>query len=187
MTVYYNGYHGDTSKTFCVGNVSDEARDLIETCKRALYAGIKVCRNGVKFMEIGEAISKIVVDEKKYTIFEDFCGHGIGSYFHGVPQILHFRNMNANAGGVLMRKGMTFTIEPIIGTGPQLLDTWCDGQTFVAKTKSIVVQEEHTVLVLEDGVEILTADEDEQKIYKVPGEYIQYKDDSVVDKITIRT
>src|SRR5690606_32726512 len=107
--------------------------------KEALYASIKSCRHGEKFSVIGEAVESVVEDKYKFTICRELCGHGIGPFFHGLPQILHYRNSNRNAGLPTMRKGMLFTIEPTIKTGKDDWFTWDDQWTLEASDGSISV------------------------------------------------
>ncbi|KAF2069978.1 hypothetical protein CYY_008704 [Polysphondylium violaceum] len=154
ITVYYQGYHGDTSATFSVGNIDDAARNLMMTAENALYSGIKQVRNNAPFKNIGNAIQKVIHKEMLATLPE-FCGHGIGKDFHTAPLVLHC----ANNFDFVMKSGMIFTIEPIVleSTEPHgEWAQWSDGWTTVSKEGGWSAQYEHTVLVTDNGCEILT-------------------------------
>lgn len=152
ITVWHNDYHGDCSKTFLVGNVDDAGRQLVEHNKNALYAAIKICRPGVNFQEIGLAISKYA-KATNYNVVKDFIGHGIGEEFHCQPEIYHFKN-DYEIGH--MEPGMTFTIEPIFSEGSGDIEMWEDEWTVSTVDNSRTAQCEHTVLITDDGCEILT-------------------------------
>lgn len=152
ITVYLNSFHGDCSKTFLVGNVDERGRYLVHHNEKSLEEAIKVCRPGQRFNEIGSAISKYA-KEVDLRIVPAFIGHGIGSFFHGPPEIYHFEN-DADIG--IMQPRMTFTIEPILSLGTEELELWEDGWTASTIDGSRTSQFEHTVLITEDGCEILT-------------------------------
>ncbi|KAL4445910.1 hypothetical protein ABPG77_009109 [Micractinium sp. CCAP 211/92] len=152
VTVYLDGYHGDTSRMFYVGEVSPAARQLCETTKEALNAAIKICGPGVPIKEIGRTIHAIG-EKHKYGVVKVFVGHGVGTVFHSWPHVAHHRN---NEPGV-MQKGMTFTIEPMFTAGKPNERYWADGWTAVTTDGSLSAQWEHTLLVTDNGVEILTA------------------------------
>jgi methionyl aminopeptidase len=151
VTVFLNGYHGDTSRMFKVGKVSDTASSLCKATTEALMAGIGVCKPGVRFAEIGKAIQG-VADSYGYTSSKSFVGHGVGTVFHAYPHILHYRN---NEPGV-MKAGMTFTIEPMLCEKSAKEVFWKDGWTAVTKDAGLSAQQEHTILITDDGSEILT-------------------------------
>lgn len=151
VTVYLDGYHGDTSRMFYVGNVSPKARQLCEVTKQALDAAIAQCSPGARFNTIGAAIQK-VADQHKYGICKGFVGHGVGTTFHAYPHILHYKN---NEPG-LMLPGMTFTIEPMLTEGNPREKMWNDGWTAVTADGGLSAQFEHTLLITDSGVEILT-------------------------------
>ncbi|XP_030764007.1 methionine aminopeptidase 1D, mitochondrial [Sitophilus oryzae] len=151
ITVFYNGYHGDCSKTFLVGDVDDEGKKLVEATRVCLYEGIGVCKPEVHFRDIGYAIEK-KASELGYNVIPAFLGHGIGHYFHGPPDIYHIRNAYPGK----MKPGMTFTIEPILTQGDDLIDILEDNWTAVTADNARTAQFEHTVLITESGVEILT-------------------------------
>ena len=151
VTVFYKGYHGDTSKTICIGDVDDEGRDLVEKTRMALDVGIQQVRPGAEFHEIGTAIEKFA-DKHLLNVERTFCGHGIGSQFHQEPLILHYENSEPGT----MLPGMVFTIEPILCLGSTRSVKWSDGWTVSSLDGSRSAQFEHTVLVTDQGVEILT-------------------------------
>ncbi|XP_067140595.1 methionine aminopeptidase 1D, mitochondrial [Centruroides vittatus] len=151
VSVYINGYHGDCAETFGIGNVDKRGQKLIEVAKTCLYEAMKICHSGQFLCEIGKVISK-TASASGFTVVPAFCGHGIGTYFHGAPQILHYPN---NEKGV-MRTGMTFTIEPVICEGKPDIVVLEDGWTAVTLDNSRCAQFEHTILITDNGVEILT-------------------------------
>jgi methionyl aminopeptidase len=152
ITVCVEGYHGDCSATFPVGEVSSETARLIEVTRRCMDAGIAASLNGAFLGDIGAAIQDIA-DSEGYSIVREYCGHGIGRRFHEEPQVLHYRDRQ----GPRLRKGMVFTVEPMINQGvwkTKLLD---DGWTAVTADGKLSAQFEHTILVTDRGPEILTA------------------------------
>ena len=152
VTVYLNGYHGDTSRTIMCGEVTDEVRRLVETTERALDAAIAVCGPNVPVRRIGATIHKIA-DEGKYGVVEKFVGHGVGKVFHSGPTVKHHRNNDPGE----LKVGTTFTIEPMLTIGTTRDKMWKDGWTSVTADGKWTAQCEHTLLVTETGVEILTA------------------------------
>ena len=153
VTVIKNGYHGDTSKMYCVGSVSELAKNLIEISQECLYKGISSVKPGKKLGEIGSVIATYA-RENKYSVVEEYCGHGIGREFHeeGI-QVLHYGNSSE---GIIMKPGMTFTIEPMINAGRKHVLLLNDKWTVVTRDRSLSAQWEHTVSVTESGCEILT-------------------------------
>jgi methionyl aminopeptidase len=153
VTTILDGFHGDTSRTFMVGNVSIEAKKLVETTWEALHRGIRAARPGGRIRDIGAAIQDYV-EPLGYGVVRDYVGHGIGRVFHEPPQVPHYRASGANP---RLRPGMTFTIEPMInlGTHETVLDVE-DGWTVYTADRRLSAQFEHTILVTDDGVEILT-------------------------------
>ncbi|XP_044265998.1 methionine aminopeptidase 1D, mitochondrial [Tribolium madens] len=151
ITVLYNGYHGDCSKTFLVGNVDDLGKELVKATETCLEEAISICKPGVKFCKIGERIEHKAKD-LGFTVVPAFIGHGIGHYFHGPPDICHFTNDYPGE----MRAGMTFTIEPVLSTGGEEIVILDDGWTAVTLDFSRTAQFEHTVLITDTGVEIMT-------------------------------
>lgn len=152
VTVYLNKYHGDTSKTFLVGNVDERGKYLVHHNERALKEAIDVCRPGQPFNIIGSTITKYA-KKVDLRVVPDFIGHGIGSYFHGPPEIYHFEN-DINVG--VMQPGMTFTIEPILSLGTHEIELWSDNWTTSTIDGSRTSQFEHTILITENGCEVLT-------------------------------
>lgn len=152
ITVYLGGYHGDCSKTFLVGNVADEGLRIVEENEKALMRAIAICKPGQKFNEIGKVIENYAAT-KNFKIVPAFIGHGIGEFFHGPPEVYHFKNdLNLEE----MKTGMTFTIEPIFSEGSHEIELWEDGWTTSTIDGSRTSQHEHTVLITGDGCEILT-------------------------------
>jgi methionyl aminopeptidase len=165
VTVFFKGFHGDCSKTFPVGIVKPEVQSFLNVSEKILMEAIKVCGPGVPFHMIGRRIQEIAA-KSNVTSCQGFSGHGIGREFHELPQILHFENDgNIEMVGVeKMLPGMTFTIEPIIKIGTEEFILWKDGWTIQSKDRFIHAQTEHTIAILQDGVEILTAGANETRI-----------------------
>ncbi|KAL8200587.1 hypothetical protein R6Q57_011926 [Mikania cordata] len=151
VTVYLNGYHGDTSATFFCGDVDDEAKKLVQVTKDSLYKAISICGPGVELNKIGKIINAHA-DEHRYGVVEQFVGHGVGRLFHSDPVILHYRN---NERGRMMLN-QTFTIEPMLTMGSIHPIIWDDDWTVVTADGSLSAQFEHTILITENGAEILT-------------------------------
>ena len=152
VTTRLGGVHGDTSATFFVGDPSPEARHVVETARRCRDAGIAAVRPGAPFVVIADAIETLAKAEG-CSVVELFGGHGIGREMHQPPFVSHTRR---RAERVVMRTGMTFTIEPMINLGGPDVDVLDDGWTVVTRDGSLSAQFEHTVLVTADGVEVLT-------------------------------
>ena len=153
ITVIKDGYHGDTSKMFFAGEPGIAAKRLSDITQQCLYLGIKQVRPGAPFGNIGRAIEKLA-HSNRYSVVEEFCGHGIGSTFHEAPQILHYYNRDSDK--ISMEPGMIFTIEPMINQGKRHLKILPDQWTAVTKDHKLSAQWEHTILVTDDGFEILT-------------------------------
>ncbi len=153
ITVILDSYHGDTSATYCIGEVSDSARLLVERAVNAMYRGIDAVKPDVYFYEIGKAIEKYI-SKFGYSIVRDYGGHGIGKDFHEDPHVYHyFTSQNR----IRMKPGMCFTIEPMINEGSwEVVTSKKDGWTVTTKDNSLSAQFEHTVLVTSNGYEILT-------------------------------
>ncbi|TAN49863.1 MAG: type I methionyl aminopeptidase [Methylococcaceae bacterium] len=158
ITVIKNGYHGDTSAMFFVGEPSIRARRLMQICQQALYLSILQIRPGAHLGDIGHAIQKYS-EKNGFTVVKNFCGHGIGREFHEEPQVLHYGKMGD---GPVLETGMTFTIEPMINAGKADTKVLPDGWTAVTRDHSLSAQWEHTVAVTETGFEILTLRSDER-------------------------
>ena len=157
VTVIKDGYHGDTSKMFCVGEVSVLARRLVEVTQECLYAGIRAVRPGAHLGDIGYAIARHA-RAHRFSVVREFCGHGIGAVFHDEPQIMHYGKRGE---GVEIEQGMTFTVEPMINAGRRHIRMLPDQWTAVTKDHKLSAQWEHTLLVTADGVEVLTLREEE--------------------------
>lgn len=153
VTVIKDGYHGDTSKMFLVGKPNIAGARLSKVTQECLYLGILQVRPGAPFGNIGKAIQKHA-HANHYSVVEEFCGHGIGSTFHEAPQILHYYSKDSDK--IVMQPGMIFTIEPMINQGKRDLKILPDKWTAVTKDHKLSAQWEHTVLVTDDGFEILT-------------------------------
>ena len=152
ITAIVNGYHGDTSRMFCIGKTSIKLNNLINATYEAMMRAIKILKPDIKLGDIGYEIQSYV-EEKGFSVVKDFCGHGIGSSFHESPNILHYGNKNT---GMSLKAGMTFTIEPMINAGKFDIRMLKDGWTAVTKDKSLSAQFEHTVGITENGYEIFT-------------------------------
>ncbi len=153
VTTILNGYYGDTSKMFTIGEVSQIALDLIEVTRHSLFLGIQQVKPGNNFGNIGFAISKYV-KSKGFSVVYEYCGHGVGIEFHEEPQIDHTARRNT---GQIMKPGMTFTIEPMINQGrPGTVVDKIDKWTARTVDKKLSAQFEHTVLITETGFEVLT-------------------------------
>ncbi|HXF46977.1 MAG TPA: type I methionyl aminopeptidase [Burkholderiaceae bacterium] len=152
VTVIKDGYHGDTSRMFFVGEPSIAARRLVEVTYECMWLGILQVRPGARLGDIGHAI-QTHAEKHGYSVVREFCGHGIGKRFHEEPQILHYGKPGTLDALV---SGMTFTIEPMINAGRREIRELADGWTIVTKDHSLSAQWEHTVLVTDIGYEVLT-------------------------------
>ncbi len=152
VTTILDGWHGDTSRMFCVGNASIKAIRLIQTTFESLWHGIKAVRPGATTGDIGHAI-QTYAEGKKYSVVRDFCGHGLGRVFHDAPNILHFGKAGT---GTILKEGMFFTIEPMINAGGHAVKIKPDGWTAVTKDRSLSAQFEHSVAVTKNGYEVFT-------------------------------
>ncbi|PID45732.1 MAG: type I methionyl aminopeptidase [Proteobacteria bacterium] len=152
VTVIKDGYHGDTSRMFHVGDVAPPAKRLSHIAQVAMYIGIDKVKPGVKLGDIGHAI-QTYAEANHTSVVREYCGHGIGSKFHEEPQVLHYGKPNT---GMTIEEGMTFTIEPMINLGKCHCRLLGDNWTVVTKDRSLSAQWEHTILVTASGYEILT-------------------------------
>lgn len=152
ITVIKDGFHGDTSKMFIVGEPSIKASRLIKVTQECLYLGIQQVKPGARLGDIGQAIQRHA-EAAGYSVVQEFCGHGIGKVFHEDPQVLHYGKAGE---GEIIRAGMTFTIEPMINQGKRHIKILPDGWTAVTKDHSLSAQWEHTILVTPTGYEVLT-------------------------------
>ena len=156
VTAFIGGVHGDTSATFLVGAVDDVSAALVEHTRLAMHAGISVVRPGARIYEIGRAIEESVAPYG-HSVVREFIGHGIGDQFHTSLQIPHYFDPRNDT---VLLPGMTFTIEPMINVGAHRLEMWDDGWTVVTRDLQRSAQFEHTILVTEDGHELLTIPSD---------------------------
>ena len=152
VTVIKDGWHGDTSKMFLVGKCAPHNERLVKVTQECLYKAIEVVKPGAYLGDIGHAIQRHAI-ENHYSVVEDYCGHGIGKVYHEEPQVLHYGKAGT---GIEIKEGMCFTIEPMINQGTKYCKTLNDGWTVVTKDGRNSAQWEHTIAVLENGVEILT-------------------------------
>ena len=152
VTSYKNGWHGDTSRMFKIGEVSIKAEKLISATYESMMKAIKILKEGIQLGDIGYTIQNYV-EANGFSVVQDFCGHGIGQTFHKEPNILHYGKKGT---GEKIKAGMIFTIEPMINLGEYETKTLNDGWTAVTKDKSLSAQFEHTIGVTKDGYEIFT-------------------------------
>jgi methionyl aminopeptidase len=152
ITTIKDGWHGDTSRMFVVGDASILAKRLCHVTLECLWIGIEQVRPGAHLGDIGAAIQKYA-EKNGFSVVREFCGHGIGRSFHEEPQVLHY---GKTATGPELKTGMIFTIEPMINAGKAAISELPDGWTIVTKDRSLSAQWEHTILVTETGYEVLT-------------------------------
>ena len=152
ITVIKDGFHGDTSAMFLVGEASVLAQRLTRVTRDALFIGVNMVRPGVRLGDIGAAI-QTYVEREGFSVVREYCGHGIGRVFHEDPQVLHYGTPGT---GLVLEPGMCFTIEPMVNAGKRHVKLLPDGWTVVTKDHSLSAQWEHTLLVTETGHEILT-------------------------------
>lgn len=157
VTVIKDGFHGDTSRMFFLDDVSVLARRVTRISREAMLLGIDMVRPGACLGDIGHAIQQHV-ERYGCSVVREYCGHGIGRAFHEDPQVLHY---GKPATGLVLRPGMTFTIEPMVNAGKRYVKLLPDQWTVVTKDRSLSAQWEHTVLVTEDGHEVLTLRDEE--------------------------
>jgi methionyl aminopeptidase len=160
ITVIKDGWHGDTSKMFFVGEPSVLARRLVAVTREAMIRGIGVVRPGATLGDVGHAIQQFV-EAQGYSVVREYCGHGIGREFHEDPQVLHYGKPGE---GLVLMPGMCFTVEPMVNAGKRFIKLLPDGWTVVTKDRSLSAQWEHTVLVTEGGHEILTLRTEERDL-----------------------
>ena len=153
ITVIKDGFHGDTSQMFVVGATSLKARRLVDTAYECLMAGIALVQPGARLGDIGAAIQTLA-ESRNFSVVREYCGHGIGRIFHEEPQVLHYGNAGT---GIELQAGMTFTIEPMINAGKRHVKLLGDNWTVVTKDRGLSAQWEHTILVTDNGREVLTA------------------------------
>nr|WP_315972523.1 type I methionyl aminopeptidase [Photobacterium swingsii] len=157
ITLEKNGYIADSSKMYMVGEVSPQARKLVKETYNALWKGIAQVKPGARLGDIAHAVQQHA-ESHGYSVVREYCGHGIGQAMHEDPQVLHVGRAGT---GMVLKEGMTFTIEPMINQGTHRTKTKKDGWTVVTRDKKLSAQWEHTVAVTSDGVEVLTLRPDE--------------------------
>ena len=153
VTTILDGFFGDTSEMFCVGEVSEKAKTLIDVTRRSMWLGIMEVAPGKRVGDIGAAIEEYAHTELGYGVVDQFCGHGIGREFHMDPHIHHVGRRRT---GKRLKPGMTFTIEPMINEGTHHCITLSDGWTAITADHKLSAQTEHTILVTPDGFDVLT-------------------------------
>jgi len=158
VTVIRDGYHGDTSRMFYVGEPSVQGRRVSETAWESMWEGIEQVRPGTQLGDIGEAI-QTYAEQRRFSVVREYCGHGIGLGFHEDPQVLHYGSAGQ---GLTLQEGMTFTIEPMINVGNRETRALKDDWTVVTRDHSLSAQWEHTLLVTGDGYQIMTHSEQYQ-------------------------
>lgn len=154
VTTYYKNFHGDTNRTYLIGNVDPKVVELVKVTYECMMAGIALCKPGARLGDVGAVIEEMAHDNG-FTVVHEYCGHGIGREFHEDPQVLHYGKRGT---GVEMKPGMTFTIEPMINLGKRHCKLLKDDWTVITKDKKPSAQFEHTILITEDGHRILTLD-----------------------------
>jgi len=152
VTVIKDGFHGDTSRMFTVGEPSIQARRLGDVAREAMWRGIRIVAPGRRLGDLGHTIQQFV-ESQGYSVVREYCGHGIGRVFHEDPQVLHYGEAGT---GLELAAGMTFTVEPMVNAGRRHVKLLGDGWTVVTKDHSLSAQWEHTVLVTAAGCEVLT-------------------------------
>lgn len=165
ITVIKDGYHGDTSKMFYVGEPSVLARRLVEVTQQAMRIGIEAAQPGATLGDIGHAIQSFV-ERQRFSVVREYCGHGIGREFHEEPQVLHY---GKPGDGLRLMPGMCFTVEPMVNAGKRFVKLLPDGWTVVTKDRALSAQWEHTILITPEGPEILTL-RDEERIELAPAD-----------------
>jgi methionyl aminopeptidase len=152
VTVIKDGFHGDSSRMYYVGEPSIQARRLCDITYECMWIGIAKVRPGARLGDLGAAI-QAHAEKHGFSVVREFCGHGIGRNFHEDPQVLHYGKAGT---GLQLEQGMTFTVEPMINAGRPAIRELADGWTIVTKDHSLSAQWEHTVLVTENGYDVLT-------------------------------
>ena len=157
ITVIKDGYYGDNSKMYIVGETNIRSKKLCEAAQEALYVGLRTVKPGIRLNEIGRAVQKYT-EAQGFSVVREYCGHGIGTEFHSEPQVLHYY---ADDGGVILKPGMVFTIEPMINAGKKEVRLMGDGWTVKTKDRSHSAQFEHQIVVTESGCEVMTIRDEE--------------------------
>lgn len=163
VTVIKDGYYGDNSMMYVVGEPSVRDKRLMEVTQESLYIGIRTVKAGIRLKEIGTAIQKYV-EKEGFSVVREYCGHGIGTEFHCEPQVVHYA---ADDGGVVLKEGMVFTIEPMVNSGKKEIRLMGDGWTVKTKDRSHSAQYEHQIVVTKDGCEVLTIRDEEIQVGRI--------------------
>ncbi|MDX7991926.1 type I methionyl aminopeptidase [Xenorhabdus sp. Reich] len=158
VTVIKDEFHGDTSKMFIVGKPTIQGERLCRVTQESLYLALKMVKPGIRLRTIGKAIQQFV-EGQDYSVVREYCGHGIGKGFHEEPHVLHY---DADDGGVVLQKGMAFTIEPMVNAGDFRIRSMKDGWTVKTKDRGWSAQYEHTIVVIDNGCEIMTWRKEEE-------------------------
>lgn len=157
VTVIKDEYHGDTSTMFIVGKPTIQGERLCRVTQESLYLALRMVKPGIRLRTLGREIQKFV-EAQDFSVVREYCGHGIGKGFHEEPQVLHY---DADDGGVVLQAGMAFTIEPMVNAGDYRIRVMKDGWTVKTKDRSLSAQYEHTIVVTENGCEIMTLRKDD--------------------------
>ena len=157
VTVIKDDYHGDTSKMFIAGKPTILGERLCRITQESLYLALRMVKPGIRLRTLGREIQKFV-EAQDFSVVREYCGHGIGKGFHEEPQVLHY---DADDGGVVLQAGMAFTIEPMVNAGDYRIRSMKDGWTVKTKDRSLSAQYEHTIVVTENGCEIMTLRKDD--------------------------
>lgn len=149
---YYNGYHGDSAWTYPVGTISSDAQNLLDVTEKSLYIGLEKAKSGNRLLDISHAV-QMHVENSGYSIVEEYVGHGIGQKLHEDPPIPNYGQPNR---GPLLKKGMTLAIEPMVNQGKRYIRVLPDNWTVITADKKLCAHFEHTIVILDNGYEILT-------------------------------
>ena len=160
VTVIKDGWHGDTSKMFLVGEVSPATRRLVEVTRECMLRGIELVRPGTRLGDIGHVIQEHA-ERNHFSVVREYCGHGIGRGFHEPPQVLHYGKPDT---GLVLEEGMVFTIEPMINAGKPHTRQLSDGWTVVTRDRRLSAQWEHTIAVTATGPDVLTRRREEDDL-----------------------
>lgn len=159
ITVIKDGYHGDTSRMFHVGKAGIQAERLADVAFESMWLGIEELAHGKRLGDVGAAVQSHV-EKNRFSVVREYCGHGIGRVFHEDPQVLHYGERGT---GLQLKAGMTLTVEPMVNAGKRHVKLLNDGWTVVTKDHSLSAQWEHTVLITDDGYEVLTLGADSRQ------------------------
>ncbi|HBO39465.1 MAG TPA: type I methionyl aminopeptidase [Pasteurellaceae bacterium] len=159
VTVIKDGYYGDNSRMYIVGETSIKSKRLCEVTQESLYMALRTIKPGIRLNEVGKAIQQYV-EAQGFSVVREYCGHGIGDQYHTEPQVLHYYG---DDGGVVLQPGMVFTIEPMINAGKKEVRLMGDNWTVKTKDHSHSAQYEHQIVVTDTGCEVMTIREEEEQ------------------------